>query len=103
MADLHIKQLAERCTNRLGIEQGSFIYDPSLGSKLHHLKRSKNVADVHALAELYAAEALEPELKKRTIQKITAVRLTGRTINTASFVVDIIANTGASLTLNVEV
>ena len=43
---------------RLGIHRGKYWRDPTLGSRLYLLRRSKDVARVIALAKQYADEAL---------------------------------------------
>lgn len=47
---------------RLTTPQGSYWADPSLGSRLHELKREKDVSRVRMLARQYAEQALNPLL-----------------------------------------
>lgn len=100
--DLHIKHLASRCQNRLGIERGSFVYNQQLGSRIHQLKRAKNIAEVYHLADIYIAEALDPEMKAGFLDKISAVRVTERTVDNVNLEVDLTAGK-TTFTLSVEV
>lgn len=52
--------LANAVYLRLMIPLGSYWANPSIGSKLHLLRREKDVARVQTLARQYAEEALAP-------------------------------------------
>jgi phage gp46-like protein len=51
--------LATRVYLLLATERGSFPGDPTVGSRLHLLRRGKLTANIHRVAEDYAREALE--------------------------------------------
>lgn len=50
---------------------GSYWADPLLGSRLHELKREKDVSRVYLLARQYAEQALQPLLDDGRAQSIT--------------------------------
>lgn len=56
---------------RLETPLGSYWGDPLLGSRLHELKREKNVPRVQLLAGQYASQALQPLLDDGRAQTIT--------------------------------
>lgn len=56
---------------RLVTPLGSYWADASLGSRLHELKREKDVSRVHKLAAQYARQALQPLLDDRRAKEIT--------------------------------
>lgn len=55
-----INTLANAVYIRLMTPLGGWWADPSLGSRLHELKREKNLTRVYVLAKQYAEEALKP-------------------------------------------
>ncbi|EES0013967.1 phage GP46 family protein [Escherichia coli] len=56
---------------RLATPLGSYWADASLGSRLHELKREKDVSRVHRLAAQYASQALQPLLDDGRATAIT--------------------------------
>ena len=52
--------LANACYMRLEIPLGSYWADPALGSRLHLLRREKDLSRVALLAKQYAEQALAP-------------------------------------------
>lgn len=56
---------------RLATPLGSYWADVSLGSRLHELKREKDVSRVHKLAKQYASQALQPLLDDGRAKNIT--------------------------------
>lgn len=59
------------CDWRLATPLGSYWADASLGSRLHELKREKDVPRVHRLAAQYASQALQPLLDDGRAKSIT--------------------------------
>lgn len=57
-----ISSLANVIYLRLRTPLGSWWADKSLGSRLHELKRSKDLSRIGTLAKQYAADALKPLL-----------------------------------------
>ncbi|MFJ3469046.1 phage GP46 family protein [Pseudomonas sp. NPDC090201] len=55
-----IKTLANAIYLRLTVPLGSWWADPTVGSRLYLLRRSKDLSRVGKLAKQYAAEALQP-------------------------------------------
>lgn len=56
---------------RLATPLGSYWADALLGSRLHELKREKDVSRVHRLAAQYASQALQPLLNDGRAKSIT--------------------------------
>lgn len=56
---------------RLQTPLGSYWADPTLGSRLHELKREKDVARVYTLAKQYAEQALQPLVDDRRAKSVT--------------------------------
>ncbi|USE78056.1 phage GP46 family protein [Cupriavidus gilardii] len=63
--------LANAVYLRLATPLGSWWADPTLGSRLHELKREKDVARVAVLARQYAEQALRPLLNDGRATAIT--------------------------------
>lgn len=63
--------LANACYLRLEIPLGSYWADPMLGSRLHLLRREKDVSRVSLLAKQYAEQALAPILSDGRAKSIT--------------------------------
>lgn len=57
-----ITTLANAIYLRLMVPLGTWWADSSLGSRLHELRRSKDLARIGVLAKQYAADALQPLL-----------------------------------------
>lgn len=57
-----ITTLANAIYLRLTVPLGSWWADTSLGSRLHELRRSKDLSRIGTLAKQYAATALQPLL-----------------------------------------
>lgn len=77
--------LANAVYLRLMTPVGSYWADPLLGSKLHQLQRTKDLARVEILARQYAEQALAPILADArataivvTTQRVKAADATGR-------------------------
>lgn len=51
--------------------RGSYWADPSMGSELHQLRRSKDVAAAPARAEGYAREALKPLVSRGLAARVS--------------------------------
>lgn len=100
---MNIQHLTKRIYNRLATERGSFVYNPSIGSRLHELTRAKNISEVHDLALGFIREALAPELAKKTILSIQRVRVKNKTLYEVSLEIDIIANNQQIITLPLKV
>ncbi|MDF5874231.1 phage GP46 family protein [Pseudomonas aeruginosa] len=66
--------LANAVYLRLGIPLGSWWADPSLGSRLHELARSKDRPRVGVLAQQYAEDALATLTAEGRAQSITVSR-----------------------------
>ncbi|NUH52173.1 UNVERIFIED_ORG: phage gp46-like protein [Citrobacter freundii] len=64
---------------RLATPLGSYWADTLLGSRLHELKREKDVSRVHKLAAQYASQALQPLLDDGRAKEITVDTQKGRT------------------------
>ncbi|EKN5996310.1 phage GP46 family protein [Yersinia enterocolitica] len=62
---------------RLSTPLGSYWADVALGSRLHELKREKDVPRVHQLAAQYARQALQPLLDDGRATDITVDTKTG--------------------------
>lgn len=60
---------------RLLTPYGSWWGDPSLGSRLHLLKREKNTVRVRRLAVQYAEQALQPLIDDNRAKKIEVTEL----------------------------
>lgn len=60
-----ITTLANAIYLRLATPLGTYWADPTLGSRLHELKRAKDVPRIHVLAVQYAQVALQPLLDDR--------------------------------------
>ncbi|KNC92534.1 phage GP46 family protein [Trabulsiella odontotermitis] len=56
---------------RLETPLGSYWADPLMGSRLHELKREKDVSRVYVLARQYTEQALQPLLDDGRAQTIT--------------------------------
>ncbi|MDL2266758.1 phage GP46 family protein [Desulfovibrio sp. OttesenSCG-928-G15] len=56
---------------RLFTPLGSYWADPSIGSRLHLLARSKDLPNVRVLAKAYADEALAPLVRDGRAEKVT--------------------------------
>lgn len=56
---------------RLKTPLGSYWADPDMGSRLHELRREKDLPRVHMLAKQYAQQALQPLLDDGRAQSIT--------------------------------
>jgi phage gp46-like protein len=56
---------------RLRAHRGAFWFDPTLGSHLHLLRRSKDLPRLKKLAEQYTTEALEPLVTDGRITHLT--------------------------------
>lgn len=63
--------LANAVYLRLMTPLGSYWADPTLGSKLHTLKREKDTARIAVLARQYAEQALEPLIADGRATNIT--------------------------------
>lgn len=66
-----IRTLANAVYLRLTTPLGSWWKDPSLGSRLHELRREKDRPRVGILATQYAEQALQPLLDDGRAKKIT--------------------------------
>ncbi|AOJ13145.1 MULTISPECIES: phage GP46 family protein [Burkholderia] len=64
---------------RLQTPLGSYWADPTLGSRLHELKREKDVPRVYTLAKQYAEQALQPLIDDDRAQSITVTAQSLRT------------------------
>lgn len=69
-----ISSLANAVYLRLTTPLGSWWADPLLGSRLHELKRSKDLSRVGRLAQQYAENALEPLLNDGRASAIAVTR-----------------------------
>ena len=65
-------ELVDSALLRLQIRRGSYCFDPSMGSRLHLLQRSKDLPRLKKTAEQYAVEALSP---LQRANRITALRV----------------------------
>lgn len=99
---MNIEHLRKRVYNRLAGELGTFVYNPSIGSRLHELTRGKNLSELHELANGLIKEALRVELRKGTILQIHPVRVKRKTINQIEMEVDITANNRQIITLQLQ-
>lgn len=63
--------LANAVYLRLATPLGSYWADPTLGSKLHTLKREKDTARVAVLARQYAEQALAPLLDDGRAEQVS--------------------------------
>jgi phage gp46-like protein len=65
---------------RLMTPRGTYWSDPNFGSRLHLLRREKDLARVALLAKQYAEEALQPLLDddRATAVRVTTPRIDGR-------------------------
>jgi len=63
--------LANAVYLRLATPLGSWWADPTLGSRLHELRRAKDLSRIDALARQYAEQALEPLLRDGRASRIT--------------------------------
>lgn len=63
--------LANAVYLRLATPLGSYWADPTLGSKLHTLKREKDTARVAVLARQYAGQALAPLLDDGRAEQVS--------------------------------
>lgn len=63
--------LLTACYLRLTVPLGSYWADKKLGSKLHLLRREKDVSRVSKLAKQYAEQALQPILDDLRATRIT--------------------------------
>lgn len=66
-----ISSLANAVYIRLTTPLGSWWADKSLGSRLHELKRSKDLSRIGKLARQYAEQALQPLLDDGRAKTIT--------------------------------
>jgi phage gp46-like protein len=99
---MNIEHLRKRIHTRLATERGSFVWNPSIGSRLFELTRAKNTADVHDLAQGYIREALAPELRKGYLLSISKVRVLSKTLHVVVMEVDVMANNRQILTFPLE-
>ena len=65
-----IADLGNAAYLRLMVPLGSYWADPTLGSKLHLLRRAKDVARNQALAIQYTREALQPLIADKRADRI---------------------------------
>lgn len=99
---MNIEHLRRRIYTRLATERGSFVYNPSIGSRLFEMTRGKNTAEVHDLAQGYIREALGPELRKGYLLSIGKVRVLSKTLHAVRMEVDVTANNRQILTFPLE-
>jgi phage gp46-like protein len=69
-----VEATKQRVYIRLKTRRRSFVFDPSLGSRLHELGSAKR-SEHETLAKVYAAEALKPELDSGSIEEIQDVQV----------------------------
>lgn len=100
---MNIEELKRRIYNRLATERGSFVYNPTIGSRLHEMTRGKNLSEVRDLARGYIREALAPEIAKGAILSVSDVRVKRKTLNNVELEVDIQPNTREIFTLLLQV
>lgn len=100
---MDIESLRKRIYNRLATELGTFVYNPSIGSRLHELTRAKNLSDVHELANGYIKDALRVEIEKGFILSISPIRIKSKTLNRIDLEVDVTANNQEIITLPLQV
>ncbi|MTH47467.1 phage GP46 family protein [Intestinirhabdus alba] len=63
---------------RLETPLGSYWADPSLGSRLHELRREKDLPRIRQLASQYASQALQPLLDDGRADSVTVDTREGR-------------------------
>ena len=76
-AGTQTQTLANPVYLRLMVPLGSYWANPTLGSKLHLLRREKDVSRVRVLAKQYAEEALAPLVDDGRATSITVAAAQG--------------------------
>ncbi|MDO9053851.1 MAG: phage GP46 family protein [Gallionella sp.] len=88
--------LANACYLRLSIPLGSYWAEKTIGSRLHELKREKDVARVAILAKQYAEAALAPCVADGRATSITVS--TERAAGRLNLLIKALAANGQTLT-----
>ncbi len=79
---------------RLVTPLGSWFANPALGSRLHELKRQKDLPRFGKLAVQYAEQALQPVLDEGRAQSIT-VSLREKTKSRLKLMIEAVDNSGS--------
>lgn len=70
-----VADVVEAAYLRLTTEKGSYFADPSLGSELYRLKRSKDIPRIRLQAVKWAIQALEPLKNNYYLSSVVVVEL----------------------------